>query len=151
MVERITSLVCKLSIHGRHGIFTEMFIPEIDMELTVASCDGAEILVNEEPGRWCVVSIHGKYERKAHLPAALAVAELIFDDIIMENPEQGFIFPHPEHATRILLAFETFGNKPMLVHCAYGASRSPAVALGALYQRAKQKGVTIDIEPGQKK
>ncbi len=123
------------------GNVMSMFIPEIEMELAVASCEGAETLVHQEPGRWHVISIHGKFERRAHLPAAKEVVEMIFDDIVVENTEQGLIFPHPEHAKRILLAFERIETKPMLVHCAYGASRSPAVALGALYQRAKQKGV----------
>jgi predicted protein tyrosine phosphatase len=77
-----------------------MIIPEIDLQLAVASCEGAESLVHHEPDKWAVISIRGKYERKAQLRCAKAVVEIVFDDIVRESND--LILPSQDHIQRVL-------------------------------------------------
>jgi predicted protein tyrosine phosphatase len=114
-------------------------ITELNLDLAVASCEGAESLIHHEPNRWAVISIRGKHERKAQLRCAKAAVEVVFDDIIRESDD--LILPSQAHIQRVLDALVKFAGDPLLVHCAYGASRSPAVALGAIYRSAKVKQV----------
>src|SRR5689334_1620307 len=101
-----------------------MIIPELGLEIVVASRERAERLTNTEPQRWCVISIHGKSELPAQLPKAREVETLVFDDVIQDEPMRGLLAPRTAHAEAILQAAQRFHGKPLLVHCAMGISRS---------------------------
>jgi predicted protein tyrosine phosphatase len=118
-----------------------MLIPELNLEISVDSAEGAERLSSSEPGRWSVISIHGRFERKAHHPRARTVEHFLFDDVIRDYPGQEMIVPTVDHARRVLKAILRFEGSPLLVHCAYGISRSPAAALAALYWHALRKQI----------
>src|SRR2546422_11496316 len=89
----------------------EMKIPEIDLEICVASRLGAGSVVDSEPDRWCVISIRGPLQEKAALVNAKEVVELIFDDVITDDRAAGQLGPRLEHATGIIQAAERFAGQ----------------------------------------
>jgi predicted protein tyrosine phosphatase len=120
-----------------------MIIPEINLEIAIASRVGAESLLISQPKRWCVISIRGPRELRSNLSSAKDSAEIVFDDVATA----GAIFaPHPVHAQAIIEAAERFIGNPLLVHCAMGLSRSPAAALGILYLYARRKSLTDPVD-----
>lgn len=123
-----------------------MKIPELELQIVVASRERAERLTNAEPRRWCVISIRGKSELAAQLPNARAVETFVFDDVIRDEPGRDLFAPRPDHALAILEAAKRFKGQPLLIHCAMGISRSAAVALGILYWHARQKAVPAPVD-----
>lgn len=122
-----------------------MKLHELGLEIQVASRPAAEWLVRDEPGRWCAISIRGPREARAYLRDAKAVVECLFDDVLRNDPQRGFIVPSEVHARRILKAAVNFAPAPLLIHCAMGLRRSPAAALGILYFEAKRIGVADPV------
>ncbi len=123
-----------------------MRIPELELEIVVASRERAERLTKADPQSWCVISIHGQKEAPAHLPFAREVTTLVFDDVIRDEPWRDLIAPREAHALAILDSFRQYQGHPLLIHCAMGISRSAAVALGALYWHALRKTVHQPVE-----
>lgn len=123
-----------------------MKIPELDLNIVVASRERAERLTNAEPVVWCVISIHGKTEIAAQLPKARELETLVFDDVIQDEPARGLLAPRAAHARIILEAARRFRGQPLLIHCARGISRSAAVALGVLYWHARLNQIPDAVE-----
>lgn len=122
-----------------------MIIPELDLEIAIASREGAERLTASQPGRWNVISIRGLGEIPAKLQAK-EVVRLIFDDVVSDNQSSGIIVPRREHARTILEAARRFVGEPVLVHCMAGVSRSPAAALGIIYWHALRAKVAEPVD-----
>ena len=72
-----------------------MIIPEINLQITIASRVGAESLLTSEPQRWCVISIRGPRELRARLSKAKHSVEIILDDVADAD---AIFAPHPVHA-----------------------------------------------------
>jgi predicted protein tyrosine phosphatase len=121
-------------------------IPELNLELRIASREEAQRLTQLDPNRWCVISIHGRDETPARLPKAKAVALLVFDDLLTDVSDSGGPGPRAIHARQILEAAERFLGQPLLIHCAMGISRSAATALGILYWQARRQGLANPVD-----
>lgn len=113
-----------------------MYLEAIGRQMAVCSLDSAVRLTRLDKSYWNVVSIHGRQERKAHLPLVKTIHYSCFDDVEQEHSAVG------RGATAMDIA-GIFGflrglavaphAEPIMVHCQQGISRSAAVALSWIY------------------
>lgn len=110
-----------------------MFIAALQRSLAVAGESEVAAMLSREPGVWSVVSIRAPQQPQLALRGAREVCRVFFADLT-EYPEG----PAREQAAswvdlgRIFAFADRTHPGPLLIHCAAGMSRSPAVALGCI-------------------
>lgn len=121
-----------------HSLTTFMFIEDLRRHMAVSSLQGALRLVDIDKGFWNVLSIRGPREQKAGWRSARCVHYSCFDDVEDEHSTKH----HSPRAADIAEVFDFIRalgegppSPPLLIHCAQGISRSPALALSWIYGR----------------
>jgi predicted protein tyrosine phosphatase len=112
-----------------------MFVEAIGQHLCVASREDAISASSDERGFWNIISIHGAMERRAELIHARNVHYACFDDTEDAHPGNPNRAATHEDLARVFEFAESVGDRPLLVHCFAGLSRSPAVALAWICRR----------------
>ncbi|WP_050023630.1 hypothetical protein [Verrucomicrobium sp. BvORR034] len=108
-------------------------------ELAVASQTRAENLLQQQPGRWHVISIREPGNPAPDLANALSVHVATFEDVLTPQGQHG-LGPRAAHLESILRAVKPLRQVPVLIHCWAGRSRSTAVALTLIVQELWEAG-----------
>lgn len=126
-----------------------MLVEELGRHFAIASSPEAEDLASGDHGFWNVISLIGPNDREfpAHHGAKSVYTELFTD---IEDPEEMYSVK-TSHIQRIFDHVDALDfQEPLLIHCAQGLGRSPAVTLGimarSLYLDGEDDPVPASVE-----
>lgn len=106
-----------------------MLIAPLQRHLAVESREGALRLTRTDRKFWNVISICSPTTAPVHLPDALQVHPMRFEDTELANDPEAVAIPRREDIVAVLNFSDVTAPRPLLVHCQMGLSRSTAVAL----------------------
>ena len=122
-------------------------------KIRICSYKEAEDFAKTVSEDWAIISISGHENKWPTFPEKFCnpVCKLWFDDLnfdiiaherggeeeIKKLKNAGYIFADFEQIIMAIKYAREFKDKPLLIHCAAGISRSPAIGLVILYDRLK--------------
>ena len=117
-----------------------MFVEALKRELVIKGQAQAESLIEQEPGKWHVISIREPFHPEPVLANCLSIYSCVFEDVQTEAGNYGH-GPKSTHVESVLRAIERAKTGPLLVHCWAGRSRSTAIGLLLIVRALWEQGI----------
>jgi predicted protein tyrosine phosphatase len=121
--------------------FNGMYIESLRQKMRIESQEEVCRMNPIQLQGWNILSITGCMDRGLILdfPGAKRVRSLYFDDVVVNNPEKGFMSATVSEIQEAIGFSHEVGDEPLLIHCHAGISRSTAMAWIIVYDKLKQK------------
>ena len=103
----------------------------------ISGVEEARRLSRAELAGWNILSICGRMQEPLRFSGARSTKSLHFDDVEADCPEDGEFAATAENIQEALAFARQVDDEPLLIHCAAGISRSPALAWIIVYDKLK--------------